>query len=129
MDNIILFDGDCSFCNRNVRFIIKRDPKAIFKFASLQSDIGQTLLENYGVSKTENSLILLQNNRFYSKSTAALKICKELHLFWKWFYIFILIPRPIRDYVYSIISRNRYKWFKSAQKCTIPSSFNQNRFF
>jgi len=128
MDNIILFDGECSFCNRNVQFIINRDPNAIFKFASLQSDIGQTFLKEYGISTRENSLILLQNNKFYSKSTAALRICKQLHLFWKFLYIFIIVPQPFRDYVYKIIANNRYKLFKSTKTCSLPSSSNQKRF-
>ena len=127
LDHIILFDGECNFCNRNVQFVIKRDPKAVFKFASQQSEIGQQLLKKYNISKEENSLILLQNGRLFTKSTAALKISKNLHFFWKILYIFIVVPKPIRDYGYDLIAKNRYKWFKD-ETCSIPSSSTYNRF-
>src|SRR5699024_559956 len=127
MGKIILFDGECIFCNRNVHFIIKRDPQALFQFASLQSEIGKRLLSRYEVPTNENSLILLENKTYYSKSTAALKISKHLSHVWKLFYIFILIPKPFRDNVYEIIANNRYKWFKK-DTCMIPSSEIKNRF-
>ena len=95
MTKIILFDGECHFCNKSVQFIIKRDPQAVFKFASLESEIGRQLIKKYRVPKNVNSLILLDNNRYYSKSTAALKISKNLQGFWKYLYVFILIPKNI----------------------------------
>lgn len=127
MDKIILFDGECNFCNWNVQFIIKHDPKAKFKFASLQSDIGQQFVDQFQISKNENSLVLIENERFYLRSTAALKICRNL-TFWRIFYIFILLPKRMRDAIYHIIARNRYKWFGKRDACMIPSQEIQNRF-
>lgn len=127
MQKIILFDGDCSFCNQSVQFIINRDPLAKFKFASQKSDIGQQLLKKYHVPEDENSLILLEGNHFYSKSTAALKISKHLTLFWRLFYLFIFVPKPLRDTAYQIIANNRYKW-REKESCILPSTETRKRF-
>src|SRR5690625_2056922 len=127
MEKIILFDGDCLFCNRSVQFIIKRDPQAIFKFTPLKSEVGQCLLKKYHVPKTVNSLILIENNHYFSKSTAALKISKHLTYLWKFFYVFIFIPKPFRDIMYSFVANTRYKWFKK-EACTIPSPEIKKRF-
>ncbi len=128
MSKIILFDGECHFCNWNVRFIVKRDPKAIFRFASQQSEIGKELLKKYHIPKNVNSLVLIENNRFYTKSTAALRISKKLRFLWKCVYIFILVPRPIRDFIYQVIAANRYKWFGKEEACPIPSPEIKKRF-
>lgn len=129
MSKVILFDGMCNFCDWNVQFIIKHDQKGFFKFASLQSNSGKKLIEMYDIPKDINSLILIENNQYYSKSTAALKICKNLTSIWKLFYIFILIPKPVRDTVYSIIAKHRYKWFGKKTACSIPSPQIRRRFF
>lgn len=128
MTKIILFDGECHFCNKSVQFIIKRDPKAVFKFASLESEIGRQLIKKYRVPKNVNSLILLDNNRYYSKSTAALKISKNLQGFWKYLYVFILIPKQVRDIVYQFVSKNRYKLFNKETACPIPTPEMKKRF-
>ena len=108
MEKIILFDGDCSFCNRSFQFIIKRDLTGKFYFASLQSCIGLQLQQEYNIPSDENSLIVIDQDKFYSKSTAALQICKQLKLPWKMFYVSIIIPKPARDIFYNIIAKHRY---------------------
>lgn len=128
MKKIILFDGVCHFCQKNVQFIIARDPKYLFQFASLQSSVGKRLVAEHHVPAHENSLILIDNGRYYSKSTAALKISKQLSRFWKVFYLFIVIPKPIRDFFYKIIANNRYKWFGKSEECMIPSPDIRQRF-
>ncbi len=127
MKKIILFDGECHFCNGSVQFIIKRDPKGIFSFASLQSEIGQSLLNEFNIPKEEDSLILISGNRCFSKSSAALNICKDLRYLWKFCYFFIIIPISIRDGVYNLIAKNRYKLFKKTS-CNIPSPEEKKRF-
>lgn len=127
MQQIILFDGVCHFCQRNVQFIIKRDRKAVFQFASLQSDIGQKLLTAYHVPADENSLILLTENHYYSKSSAALKIAQQLNFPWNLCYLFIIIPKSIRDFIYNFIANNRYRLFKQ-KACKIPSQSVRKRF-
>lgn len=128
MEKIILFDGVCSFCNKSVQFIIKRDPKAHFKFASQQSEIGKSILEKYDANQYIDSIVLIENNRCYYKSTAALHICRHLTGFWKLFFIFILIPTPIRDNVYNIIAKNRYNWFGQNESCHLPTQNERERF-
>ncbi|BDH61240.1 hypothetical protein MTP04_13700 [Lysinibacillus sp. PLM2] len=129
MESIVLFDGECNFCDKSVQFIIKRDPQGKFKFASLQSTIGQDILNKFGLRNTIiNSLVLIENDQYYIKSTAALRICKSLKGPWKLASILILVPRPIRDYFYSIIAKNRYKWFGKKDLCLLPSKEIRDRF-
>lgn len=128
MNNVILFDGECNFCDRSVQFIINRDPAGYFKFASLQSAAGQKILKEYSVPDNVNSFILIDNNRYYIKSTAALRVCKNLKGLWKLFYLLLIIPRPIRDFFYEIIARNRYKWFGEKNSCMLPSPDLRKRF-
>lgn len=92
MGAIILFDGVCNFCNSSVQFIIKRDPTGYFKFASLQSDTGQQLLKKYGVSKEIDSLIVIEKQSVYIKSSAALQISRKLTGFWRFFSILRVFP-------------------------------------
>lgn len=128
MDNIILFDGVCHFCDRSVQFIIKRDRAGFYKFASLQSDIGQELLVDHRVLIDIDSFILIKNNKVYTKSTAALHVTRHLDGPWKALFPFIIIPRPIRDFFYNIIAKNRYKWFGKKDSCTLPSPDIRERF-
>ena len=129
MQRVILFDGDCLFCNASVQFIIKRDPYAHFQFASLQSELGQALLSKYEIPKSVDSLVLIENDKAYIKSTAALRIVKKLDGLWHLLYLCILIPRPIRDGVYNYIANNRYRWFgKKDDSCALPSPEVRKRF-
>lgn len=128
MNNIILFDGVCNFCDRSVQFIIKRDKKARYKFASIQSEIGQEIIRKYNVSAHIDSLILVENNRYYVRSSAALRICKHLSFGWRLFYILLIIPKSIRDYIYNFFAKNRYKWFGKKESCMLPSPEIRKRF-
>lgn len=121
MDKIILFDGVCNLCNASVQFIMRHNRSATFKFASLQSEVGRMLLSQYPDLTNVNSVILIANHRAYSQSTAALKIAKQLDGGWKLLYALILIPRPIRDYLYNVIANNRYRWFGQSEKCILPT--------
>lgn len=128
MSKIVLFDGECNFCDHSVQFIIKRDPNAHYKFASLQSDIGQRLVESYQVPSNMDSLLLIDGDHCYHQSTAALHICKHLSGGWKFFYYLLIIPRPIRDKVYQWVAKNRYKWFGKKDQCMLPSPEIRKRF-
>lgn len=128
MDKIILFDGECNFCDKSVQFIIKRDPKGYFKFASLQSDIGIKLLEKYNASPDLDSFVLIDGNNCFFKSSAALRVCKNLKGFWKLPYLLLIVPKPIRDIFYGIIAKNRYKWFGTKDSCMLPSPEERKRF-
>lgn len=127
--SLILFDGVCNFCNSSVNFIIRRDKKNIFRFASLQSETGQKCLSEYNFSHTEfDTIILIEKGELYTRSTAALRIAKSISGIWKLFYIFIIVPRPIRNYLYDLLSRNRYKWFGKRDACRIPSESEKKKF-
>lgn len=128
MNPIVLFDGECNLCDFGVQFILKHDPKEIFHFASLQSDVGIVLLEKYNVPKSTDSIILIEDGYFFTESTAALKIARKLTGFWKWLSIAIIVPKPLRDMVYKWIAKNRYKWFGKKQVCLLPTAEQRNRF-
>jgi predicted DCC family thiol-disulfide oxidoreductase YuxK len=119
---VVLFDGECNLCSRSVQFIIKHDAKKVFRFASLQSSFGKQIKEYFKIDDTQpETILLLKNNDIYKSSTAILHISKELNGTWKIFYAAIIIPKPIRNYIYNIISKNRYKWFGKKEQCWIPS--------
>ena len=125
---IILFDGICNFCNSSVRFIIERDPSGSFRFASLQSKIGQELLRKHNIPETTDSFVLIDEHQAFIESTAALKVCSKLVWPWKIFSVFLLIPKPLRDSIYRMVARNRYKWFGIEESCMLPSGNIRDRF-
>jgi len=126
---VILFDGICNFCNGTVNFIIDKDKKKKFKFAALQSEAGQKVLNKFNLNVTDfDTIILTEGSKYYEKSTAALRIAKRLGGIWKLFYVFIIIPTFIRNFFYDIIAKNRYKWFGKRDSCRIPKSEERERF-
>lgn len=127
--SLVLFDGVCHFCNNSVNFIIDRDPKKKFVFAPLQSELAKAVLYKLGEDTVKiDTIILIQNNRIYKRSRAALEIAKQLKGLWPLCYVFIIIPGFIRDIVYNIIAKNRYKWFGQLEACRIPTPEMRERF-
>ena len=127
--SILLFDGVCKFCHSSVQFVIKRDSGKNFLFCPLQSDKGKELLRAQGISDTGlTSMILLKDGKFYKKSSAALRIAKELRAPWPLLYIFILVPAFIRNAIYDFIGKRRYKWFGKYDSCWIPDDDSRGRF-
>lgn len=121
---IILFDGVCNLCNNSINFIIKRDKKDIFRFASLQSEIGQQLALERGIDVEEamDSMILIEPGvAYYQRSTAALEIARDLGGGFSLISNFSFVPEPFRDGIYNIIARNRYRWFGKQDSCMIPT--------
>ena len=127
--HIILFDGVCNFCNYWVNFIIDRDKDDIFKFAALQSEAGQKLLNKFNL-KTEDfdTFILIEAEIYFTKSTAALKIARNLNYPVKVLYYFIFTPKFLRDLIYSLIAKNRYIFFGKRDVCRIPTDEERNKF-
>lgn len=128
MPAIVLFDGECNFCDASVQFIIKRDPKGYFQFAAQQSDIGLTLKRQYAVHDTLDSILVIDQHKVYNSSDAALHISKHLNGLWSFLYMLRVIPKSIRDVVYKFIAKNRYAWFGKKDSCMIPSPEIRNRF-
>lgn len=129
MQSVVLFDGVCNLCNSFVQFVIKYDKNERFKFASLQSDFAEKELANFFMdSQKMSTVILLENGKLYSRSTAALRILNSLNGLWPLLYVFIIVPAFIRDVVYNLIAKNRYKWFGKKDSCMVPSPELQCRF-
>ena len=120
--SIILFDGVCNLCNGAVNFVIKRDPGNVFKFAPLQEKQGALLLKTHaiGIQKLD-SIVLIENEKVYIKSSAALRIARKMSNLWPLFFVLLIIPKFIRDGVYDFIAKNRYKWFGKKEQCMIPT--------
>jgi predicted DCC family thiol-disulfide oxidoreductase YuxK len=128
-NHVILFDGVCNLCNGVVQFIIKRDKKKLFHFASLQSDFGQQILQQYHLPPTDfNSFILLENSKLFTKSTGALRVARSLSSPWSLLYTLIVVPSFIRNWGYNLIARNRYKWFGKQNSCWVPTPELMARF-
>lgn len=126
---IIIFDGICNFCNFWVDFIIKRDKKDLFRFAAFQSKISDELISiiNSDVANPD-SIILIIDGRIYKKSTAVLKVCKELHSPVKLLYPLIYLPEFFRDFIYDFIAENRYKIFGKRDTCRLPTNEEKEKF-
>lgn len=129
LKKIVLFDGVCNFCNSSVNFIIENDKKDVFRFSSLQSVFGQKYLSKFNLPAYYfSTLILIEDERFYVRSSAALRIAKHLSLPYNLLYIFIFVPPFIRNIFYDLISRNRYKWFGKKDQCRIPNAEERAKF-
>lgn len=126
---IILFDGVCNFCNSSVNFIIDKDKRDVFRFASLQSDFGQKRLKEFKLpTDSFSTLILLSKGKCFTRSTAALRIAKELSFPYNLSFAFIIVPPFFRNLFYDIVSRNRYRWFGKKDACRIPSPEERAKF-
>lgn len=127
---IVLFDGICNFCNASVQFILKRDTKGVFKFAALQSESGKTILQKYGFSSDhDSSILLVRNDRVYSRSDAAMHIFRALNGAWPvLYYLMAITPRFLRNAVYDWIADHRYRLFGKRDTCMIPSERQRARF-
>ncbi|MBZ9631762.1 thiol-disulfide oxidoreductase DCC family protein [Salegentibacter sp. LM13S] len=127
---IVLFDGVCNLCNNAVTFIIEHDKKDVFRFASLQSEIGKKLVEERGMDPEElDSIVLIDPGvAYYRKSTAALEISRELSGGYSLLKNFSFIPEGLRDGIYNFVANNRYKWYGKKESCMIPTPKLKSKF-
>lgn len=126
---IVLIDGVCHMCQGLTQFIIRRDPRGVFRFASLQSEIGQELLRQGGMSESSiDTMVLIEDGKYYTRSTGALRIARRLRFPWSLSYVFILIPPFLRNLVYRWVAKNRYRWFGQSSECMIPTPDIRRRF-
>jgi len=128
---IVLFDGVCNLCNGSVLFIIDRDRSAYFRFAALQSEAARRVLAGLGRTPRDGdpeSIILVEGDRMYEQSSAALRIVRRLRGAWKLLYAFVIVPRPLRDVVYRFVARHRYRWFGRTSECRVPTPELRERF-
>lgn len=124
----MLFDGVCNFCNGSVNFIIRNDPDKRFRFAPLQSEVGQQLRAKFDIGEDVDSIILVEDDQAFMHSTAALHIARGLGGIWSLGYVFILIPAFIRDWFYKLFARYRYKLFGKRDVCMMPTADVRGRF-
>ncbi len=126
---IVLFDGFCNLCSSSVQFILKRDTRNQFFFGSLQGKAGQQYLAKYKLPADNlHSFMLVEDDKLYRRSTAALRVLRHLGGGWSLLYAFIVIPAFIRNAVYNWIARNRYKWFGKKEECWIPTAALKAKF-
>ena len=127
---IILFDGLCNLCDATVQFIIKRDSKDVFRFVSLQSDLGRELLQKLPFEfQLTDSVILYESEKvFFYKSQAVFEIVKSIGGIYYCLLIFKLLPNAITNSVYDFIAKNRYRWWGKKESCLVPSKDLQSKF-
>lgn len=123
---IFIFDGVCNFCNGLVNFLIDRDPKKRLRFAAAQGKTGKKLLKKFKMKYT--SIIFIDDGKVYTKSTAFLRMMRYLSGPWPVFYVFILLPKFLRNILYDLIGKNRYKWFGKRTTCRVPTKNIKDRF-
>ncbi|SDZ75756.1 Predicted thiol-disulfide oxidoreductase YuxK, DCC family [Arachidicoccus rhizosphaerae] len=142
-DLLLLFDGVCNLCDRSVQFIIRHDPKAKFKFASLQSDYTRRLVQGAlkealtpimqpecqkNAEASLRSIILIKNGQVFDRSTAVIKVLSLLGFPWNLATIILILPRALRDPLYNYIARHRYKWYGKKDRCMVPTPELKTRF-
>lgn len=132
--HLILYDGVCGLCNRLNQFVLPRDDRGTFDFASLQSGLGRSVIERFGRNPEDlNTFYVVLNYRsespvLLSKSSAALFVVEELGGWWRWFGLFGVLPIALLDRVYDLIARNRYRLFGRYESCLMPSAKYKTRF-
>ena len=126
---IVLYDGECSFCDATVQFILERDPKGQFRFAPLQSEVARELLRRGGLDPDQiDTVVLIEDQKIYTKSTAALRIARRLRGLTPALYPLIAAPRRLRDAAYEFFSARRYRWFPRMEQCRTPAPEERDRF-
>jgi len=126
---IILFDGVCNLCNGSVNFILARDPREIFLFSPVQSAFAKELLARHGLQGIgTDSFVLVKDGKCYLRSDAALQISREMPGMWPWLYGLRFVPKLLRDFVYNLVARHRYRLFGRKQSCMVPTPALKRRF-
>ena len=127
---LILFDGVCNLCDASVQYIIKHDKNDLFRYAALQSEVGQKVISKFNIdtAKTDSILLYSKENGISYKSTAALKIASKLGFPRNLMVVFLIIPAFIRNLVYDYIAKNRYKWYGKKEECMIPTPELKSKF-
>ena len=127
-ERIVFFDGVCNLCDSAVQFIIRHDAKKKFKFASLQSEYAQKTIPQFVADPNFQSIVFKDGNHVFLRSTAALRIARQLDWPFPIFFVLIIIPPFLRNFVYRFIAKNRYRWFGKKESCMLPSSELKDRF-
>lgn len=117
---VLLFDGECAFCNACVRWLLEHERRPRYYFAPLQSSVAAALLEEHGITLSDlSSLLVIDEGKLYRKSAAALHLLRGAHWHWRIFRVFLLVPRTLRDAVYDFVGARRYRWWGRAKSCIV----------
>ncbi len=120
--SVILFDGVCNLCNGFVQFLIERDPKRRYRYASLQSETGQALMRSAGLPADEiNTVVLMEEGTAYTHSDVALRVARHMGGLWPLATVLYIVPKFLRDAIYNWVARNRYRWFGKKEACMVPT--------
>jgi predicted DCC family thiol-disulfide oxidoreductase YuxK len=125
---VVLFDGVCNLCGSAVNFIMRHDGEQRFRFASLQSTVGQALLREYGLPASTDSVVMIDGTQAYTKSTAVLRIAADLDAPWPLAALAAVLPRQLRDDVYEFVAKHRFQWFGRKAECHVPTEAERARF-
>jgi predicted DCC family thiol-disulfide oxidoreductase YuxK len=126
---VLLFDGVCNLCSASVQFVVDHDPAGRFRFAPLQSETARELLETVGFEDYDfGTFVLVTGDQYYTKSDAALRVARELEQPWSWLWLFRVVPRWLRDWVYDLVAEYRYAVFGKKNQCLVPTAELHERF-
>ena len=129
MNDVVIFDGVCNLCAHSVRFILDHESGPALRFVPLQSLAGARLMREYGFSPEDaKTFVLVAGGRSYVKSDAAIRVAGYLRGIWQWLAAVRILPRPIRDWAYDVVARNRYRWFGRTESCMVPTPELRARF-
>lgn len=127
--NLILFDGVCNLCNASVQFVIRHDRAGKFRFAAIQSEIGREIFQRHGLDPANlQTFVFITDGRIFLRSDAAIEVVARFGGAWKLLRVFSLVPRSVRDAIYSFIAQNRYRWFGRQEVCMTPTPEIKERF-
>ena len=128
INNVVLFDGVCNLCNKSVDFLVRNEKGNSLYFASLQSDVGKKLIKKSDLTQVPDSILFYQDGEVYVRSQAILKITKFLQLPYRFGNVFYIVPKVVRDGIYKLIARNRYRWFGKKETCRVPTMAEKSKF-
>lgn len=131
---VLLYDGVCGFCNKTVQMILARDRRGTMRFAALQSEYGRSVIERHPELRDDDSVVYVEGTpesggeRVYVRSDAALRVLKYLGGLWKLLLAGYILPKPVRDFFYDLLARNRYRLFGKYESCILPPPEVRSRF-
>ncbi len=125
---ILLYDGECGLCARSVRFLLSRDREGRLRYAALQGEVGRRLLSAVGIESDLSTMVLIEDGAGYVRSTGMLRACQYLPAPWRWATWLLIVPRPLRDWCYRVVARNRYRWFGRGDACGLATEEEMARF-
>lgn len=125
---VVVFDGDCVLCSANARFILRHDRRGHFRLATMQSGAGAALMARFGIDPLDpETFILVEGDRVRRNSDAALAIAEGLGWPWNALGALRIVPRALRDAIYRLVARNRYRWFGRRERCFVPTPEQADR--